>query len=152
MAIIRESTFRANPSAGGISCNWHFAQTSETDLAFMLLFEHRGNWLQRSLSPFPLPLAHKDSDLYSTHGFLPATYFNSYHSQTLNVCVLLRRGLSEVSVRCIFLLHVRSLPWWCLPKSQCHSGAAWLRRKRWLLKLAEVDLAFNSCKLLVQNQ
>ncbi len=113
MAIIRESTFRANPSAGGISCNWHFAQTSETDLAFMLLFEHRGNWLQRSLSPFPLPLAHKDSDLYSTHGFLPATYFNSYHSQTLNVCVLLRRGLSEVSVRCIFLLHVRSLPWWC---------------------------------------
>jgi len=55
----------------------------------MLLFEHRGNWLQRSLSPFPLPLAHRDSDLYSTHCFSPALYFNSYHSKTLNVCVLL---------------------------------------------------------------
>lgn len=131
---ISESTFRANPSAGGISCNWHFAQTSETDLAFMLLFEHRGNCLQRSLSPFPFPLTHRDSDLYSTHCFLPALYFNSYHSQTLNVCVLLRWGLLEVSVRCIFFLRVQSLAWWCLPKNLCHSWDAWLRRNRWLLK------------------
>lgn len=143
-ATIRESTFRANSL-----CWWDKLQlTFCTDFRNRPGF-HAAVWTQGKLAakvtePISSPPRSQRRRPLQHPLLLPAPYFNSHHSTTLSVCVRVKVIWGQCST-----YFVQSLVWWHLPKNWCHSWDAWLRRKRWL---AEVDLAFISCKPLVQNQ
>lgn len=100
---MRESTFRENPSAGRISCNWHFAQDFRNSRGFHAAVWTRGKLAAKVTEPISFPPMLTETDLYSTRCFSACTLTDIQHTEMLYMCVLWGCGLPKGSAERIFL-------------------------------------------------